>query len=132
MRDKKNINLTCPKCGFEAGTTSGRTLHMKSCCPDRVHLQTRATRTIEFVVGEDFSHLSPVELFKESWGPWGNDGGYAKLKSATIHDVEVTKRELSAIEKKKKTQALKNKDRREAAGEIRAVLNKALGTGTIN
>ncbi len=122
---KKKVE-PCP-CGFQPASSSGRTLHMKKCCPDQMHLQTRVRMTVEFTVGGDVSQLGAIKMFKACWGAWKNTGGYANLKFADVHNAEVGPRGLSPIEKKKKLQAATNKERRLASAEIRAVIDESVG-----
>lgn len=94
------MSKPCPKCGFTAKSRSGRTLHMKKCCPDLLFKKTVVNMSITFSATADISDMKPVALFRKCWGAW-QKGFKTQLQDVTINDVKVLDRKASVEEKMK-------------------------------
>jgi hypothetical protein len=147
MDDKKA--LSCPKCGLALKSTSGWTLHVKTCCPEERYKRTTVKMMIEFEVPvaldgthvvskrqrwilKDAKDFGAVKLFQLAFR--NNDipeVGVCELKVAGLLDKQISKRPPTYQECNRAVRAKKDGEKVAVVAEFKRVICEIIGDANL-
>jgi len=129
MVAKKEIACPNPKCSRIMKSTSGWTLHVKTCCPELRWRKTVVKMEVEFEIPQVMEDsLGPIDLHSHAFWPQDVRGvGSCKLVHAILLDVTTATRDATPQEKNRIKRAEALRDKGSATREFQRIVKEIVG-----